>query len=114
MIGIKELRRLALDGDLAATQEIIIRLEAAEKERDELRTELNEIRYGVAVAHDTIKALRAKIERINTLEMALRDVAQTLAWMQHGRCRGFSEGPILTTNEALTGFENNVTTQTRY
>ena len=41
---------------------LMAKLEAAEKERDELRIELNDIRYGVAVAHDTIKALRAKIE----------------------------------------------------
>ena len=34
MIDTNELRRLALDGDLAAMQEIILRLEAAEKERD--------------------------------------------------------------------------------
>ena len=34
MNDINELRRLALDGDLAAMQEIILRLEAAEKERD--------------------------------------------------------------------------------
>ena len=31
---------------------------------------------------------------------ALKDVAQTLAWMQHGKCRGFSDG-LLTTDEAL-------------
>ena len=50
---------------LAAADEIerlAARLEAAEKERDALRVELNEIRYGTAVAHDTIKALRSKIE----------------------------------------------------
>ena len=84
MIDINELRRLALDGDLAAMQEIILRLEAAEKsdaeslamyrkardERDALRIELNEIRYGVAVAHDTIKALRAKIEAMEQQEPA--------------------------------------------
>ena len=34
MINIDKLRRLALDGDLAAMQEIVLRLEAAEKERD--------------------------------------------------------------------------------
>lgn len=79
---VNRLRRLALDGDLAAMQEIIIRLETAEKsdaeslsmyrrardERDALRAELNEIRYGVAVAHDTIKALRAKVEAMEQQE----------------------------------------------
>ena len=34
---VNKLRRLALDGDLAAMQEIVLRLEAAEKERDDLR-----------------------------------------------------------------------------
>lgn len=43
---------------------------------------------------------RQKQARIERLESALRDVAQTLAWMQHGECRGFSDG-LLTTNEAL-------------
>ena len=45
-----------------AAIEMIERLEAAEKERDALRAELNEIRYWTAVAHDTIKALNARIE----------------------------------------------------
>ena len=45
-----------------AAIEMIERLEAAEKERDALRVELNEIRYWTAVAHDTIKALNARIE----------------------------------------------------
>ena len=50
---------------LAAADEIerlAAMLEAAEKERDALRVELNEIRYWTAVAHDTIKALNARIE----------------------------------------------------
>ena len=38
------------------------------RERDALRIELNEIRYGVAVTHDTIKALRAKIEQMERQE----------------------------------------------
>ena len=48
----------AIDAAIA----MIERLEAAEKERDALRVELNEIRYGTAVAHDTTKALNARIE----------------------------------------------------
>ena len=44
--------------------------EEIEKERDELRAELKEVRYGVAVAHDTIKALRAKIEAMEKQEPA--------------------------------------------
>ena len=50
---------------LAAAEEIerlAARLEEAEQERDALRVELNEIRYWTAVAHDTIKALNARIE----------------------------------------------------
>jgi len=47
---------------------LMAKLEAAEKERDALRIELNEIRYGVAVAHDTIKALRAKVEAMERQE----------------------------------------------
>ena len=39
-------------------------------------------------------------ERCATLTDALRSTAQTLAWMQHGKCRGFSDD-LLTTNEAL-------------
>lgn len=39
-------------------------------------------------------------ERCAVLTDALRSTAQTLAWMQHGKCRGFSND-LLTTNEAL-------------
>ena len=39
-------------------------------------------------------------ERCAELADALRSTAQTLAWMQHGKCRGFSDD-LLTTNEAL-------------
>ena len=102
MIDINELRRLALDGDLAAMQEIIYRLKAAEKdrdvlrdrlalesqengalrdsvdraceERDELRTELKEVQHGVAVAHDTIKALRARIEAAEKEVVHIKEV----------------------------------------
>jgi hypothetical protein len=75
MIDINELRRLALDGDLAAMQEIILRLEAAEKsdaeslamyrkardERDALRAALQHEADCVEAAKAEIKALRAKI-----------------------------------------------------
>lgn len=50
MIDINELRRLALDGDLYAVQEIIARLEAAEKERDELRAKINAMERQESVA----------------------------------------------------------------
>lgn len=56
---------LRIDGEKALLAQ---RLEAAEKERDELRSELTELRYGAAVAHDTIKALRAKIAEMEQQE----------------------------------------------
>ena len=69
MIDINELRMLAEDLYVngynryaAAMSQAADSLEAAEKERDALRAELNEIRYWTAVAHDTIKALNARIE----------------------------------------------------
>ena len=47
---------------------LMAKLEAAEKEREALRIELNEIRYGVAVTHDTIKALQSKVEEMEKQE----------------------------------------------
>lgn len=44
--------------------------------------------------------LKASEERCATLTDALRSTAQTLAWMQYEKCRGFSDD-LLTTNEAL-------------
>ena len=38
------------------------------EERDELRTELKEVRHGVAVAHDVINTLRTRIEEIEQQE----------------------------------------------
>lgn len=55
MIDINELRRLALDGDLAAMQEIILRLEAAERSDAESIAMYRK-------ARDERDALRAKIE----------------------------------------------------
>lgn len=88
MIDTKELRRLALDGDLAAMQEIIIRLEAADKERDALRINLDGHRALVFALRKEVEKLRAKIaemekqvpvavvemiERLENMEAALRD-----------------------------------------
>ena len=61
MIDINELRRLALDGDLAAMQEIILRLEAAEKECDALRAAVRHEADCVEACKAEIEALRAKI-----------------------------------------------------
>lgn len=59
---------------------LMAKLQAAEKERDALRTELNEIRYGVAVAHDTIKTLRAKIEGMKKrLRLILEEPEATMS-----------------------------------
>lgn len=55
---------------------------------------------GPLAVGEAIDAAVEIIEKAGRLESALRDVAQTLAWMQHGKCRGFSDG-LLTTNEAL-------------
>ena len=50
---------------------------------------------------DVLKDMISELEaRCATLTDALRSTAQTLAWMQHGKCRGFSDD-LLTTNEAL-------------
>lgn len=85
MIDTKELRKLvhrhaqvALSIPIkpAMLSEILNRLEATEKDAAELEA------------------------RCATLADALRSTAQTLAWMQHGKCRGFSDD-LLTTNEAL-------------
>ena len=61
MIDINELRhRLALESqENGALRDSVDR---ACEERDELRTELKEVRHGVAVAHDVINTLRARIE----------------------------------------------------
>jgi hypothetical protein len=37
---------------------------------------------------------------VSELLDTLKDVAQTLAWLSYGECRGFSEG-LLSTNDAL-------------
>ena len=82
VIDINELRRLALDGDLAAMQEIIHRLEAAEKsdaeslamyrkardERDALRAALRHEADCVEAAKAEIEALRAKIAEMEKQE----------------------------------------------
>ena len=51
-------------------------------------------------ARDIIAAFDEQNTQILILTDALRDVAQMLAWMQHGKCRGCSDG-LPTTNEAL-------------
>lgn len=52
----------------ATVIELLDRLEAAEMERDELRTELKEVRREVAMTHYTINTLQAKIEAMEQQE----------------------------------------------
>ena len=54
----------------------------------------------INAAVEMIERLEAAERQTLTLTDALRSTAQTLAWMQHGKCRGFSDD-LLTTNEAL-------------
>ncbi len=82
MIDINELRRLALDGDLAAMQEIIHRLEAAEKERDALRADkatLQQMMYSLKdrleVAENENAKLRIALAEKVTSETMLRDLS---------------------------------------
>lgn len=60
--------------------------------------------FQVAASPDVVLKLLTELDRLRTqnqaLREALKDTAQTLAWMQHGKCRGFSAG-LLTTDQAL-------------
>ena len=53
---------------LEEAAKLLIRLEAAEMERDELRTELKEVRREVAMTHYTINTLQAKVEAMEKQE----------------------------------------------
>ena len=65
MIDINELRRLALDGDLAAMQEIILRLEAAEKELAELRSSMKFRTSLIGRTEAERDALRAELAQLH-------------------------------------------------
>ena len=65
MMDINKLRSLALDGDLAAMQAIIIHLERVEKERDDLRGRL-------ALESQENGALRDSVDRACEERDALR------------------------------------------
>ena len=98
MIDINELRRLALDGDLAAMQEIILRLEAAEKsdaesiamyrkardERDALRAALRHEADCAEAAKAEIEALRAKIAKMEQQELARLVTPTAYRWRYRG------------------------------
>ena len=77
LLNISREREASLMAKLEAAEKVVTEAyqrgystgqEEIEKERDELRIELKEIRYEVAVAHDTIKAMRAKIEAMEKQE----------------------------------------------
>ena len=107
MINIDKLRRLALDGDLAAMQEIVLRLEAAEKERDDLRAlvvmrfdhdrppqftqgyDMHELTEPVTAEHcrwfvDEIERLRAEVAHIKEVEFPRKAQAVADGW--RGKC----------------------------
>ena len=52
----------------ATVIELLDRLEAVEKGRDELRTELKEVRHAVAMTRYTINTLQAKVEAMEKQE----------------------------------------------
>ena len=118
-MDINELRRLALDGDLAAMQEIIHRLEAAEKsdaeslamyrkardERDALRAALQHEADCVEAAKAEIAALRAKIEAMEKQEPVgkfIRHPSNGL-WEQDG----YGDNPDARPLYALPGAKGN-------
>ena len=80
---------------------LMAKLEAAEKEREALRIELNEIRYGVAVTHDTIKALQAKVEEMEQQG----PVGKFIQHPSHGMWEqdGYSDNPDARPLYALPG-----------
>lgn len=68
--------------------------------RAALPAESEKIGAAIDAAVEMIDRLEAAEKQTITITDALRSTAQTLAWMQHGKCRGFSDD-LLTTNEAL-------------
>ena len=72
--------RLIAAANPTAISELLDRLEAAEKERDALRSVLAEFQYGAAVANETIKALQAKIEAMEKrLRLILEEPENTMS-----------------------------------
>ena len=68
MIDINELRQSLGAVQPEEVSELLDRIEAAEKERDELRTELKEVRREIAMAHYVINTLQAKIDAMERQE----------------------------------------------
>ena len=85
MIDTKELRRLALDGDLAAMQEIILRLEAAEKARDDIAQQLVQSERDKRAISEECDALRNEIAYVKEVEFPRKAQAVADAWK--GKCK---------------------------
>ena len=83
MIDTKELRQALGAVSPEEVEELLDRLEATEEDRSNFLQEMGKL-----------------CAQCDALTDALRSTAQTLAWVQHGECRGFSDD-LLTTNEAL-------------
>ena len=80
MIDIAGLKRDKRPQSAWVVHALIDRLEAAEKERDTLRSVLAEFQYGAAVANETIKALQAKIEAMEKrLRLILEEPENTMS-----------------------------------
>ena len=56
--------------------------------------------YAQSVDPENMGPIVKCVNSHDALVAALQDVAQTLDWMQNGKCRGFSDG-LLSTNDAL-------------
>lgn len=78
MIDINELRRLALDGDLAAMQEIVLRLEAAEKERDNANAAAAGVALHAGAIQDRLEAAEKSDAESIAMYRKARDERDTL------------------------------------
>ena len=100
-IDINELRRLALDGDLAAMQEIILCLKAVEKERDALHAALQH-------EADCVEACKSEIERLRAENVGLVDdmnlLRTKIAEMERQEPIGTTEGMPGTTGFTMACF----------
>lgn len=85
--------------------------DAIRRTNDELRAKCDDMQLAIdrceetkTALHLNLRAMRderdALAQQVEMMQCALADTAQTLAWTQHGTCRGFSEW-LLSTNAAL-------------
>lgn len=98
---INELRMLAEDLHVNGYNRYSAAMSKAADELDKWEAVFGHLGGTPDECGSAIIAARGELEeRCATLTDALRSTAQTLAWVQHGKCRGFSDD-LLTTNEAL-------------